>query len=78
LRDETGGRRFWPLKTTNIDVNQLALDRDQIFAEADVRYRQGVQWWPQREFEQKHIIVQQEARLRRNGMMPAIAPICGG
>lgn len=39
-KDPTGGRRFWPVMiTAMIDVEGLALVRDQLFAEALVAYR---------------------------------------
>lgn len=62
LRDETGGRRFWPIKVGRIDVDALTRDRDQIFAEAVEAYRQKAVWWPDKDFEHEHIVPEQAAR----------------
>jgi predicted P-loop ATPase len=62
LRDETGGRRFWPVKTGKIDVVALINDRQQLFAEAVICYDNGMQWWPDRDFERDHIAPEQAAR----------------
>lgn len=48
LRDETGGRRFWPLKTDAVErtkniFTDLVEERDQIWAEAMAYWRMGEQ-----------------------------------
>ena len=51
IMDETGGRRFWPVEAhagpdTSVQrIEKLARDRDQLWAEAMVRYRGGEKVW---------------------------------
>src|SRR5262245_51574256 len=62
LRDETGGRRFWPVKTVSIEVDALVKDRDQLFAEALHQFQAGTSWWPDKDFEREHVMPEQAAR----------------
>jgi predicted P-loop ATPase len=48
LDDPSGGRRFWPVRVGNIGHagwKALEADRDQLWAEAVVRYKAGEPWW---------------------------------
>jgi predicted P-loop ATPase len=73
LRDETGGRRFWPVVCGNIYLDGLRCDRDQLFAEAVVAYRAGEPWWPAKDFEREHIAPQQAARYEVDEWQNSIA-----
>jgi len=65
LKDPTGGRRFWPVKVgvrSPINIEALAQYREQLFAEAVVAYREGEDWWPDKQFENELIAPEQAAR----------------
>lgn len=45
LTDDTGNRRFWPVRATGADVAGIRAMRDQLWAEAVHRFRDGDPWW---------------------------------
>lgn len=63
LQDSTGNRRFWPVAAGTIKADELATDRDQIWAEALEAFRGGGSWW----FDEDALLVEaqeaQEARM---------------
>jgi predicted P-loop ATPase len=62
IKDETGGRRFWPVKVVQVDLDWLAEYRDQLLAEAVEAYDAGEPWWPDKNFERRVIAPQQDKR----------------
>ena len=45
LTDDTGNRRYWPVKCKAIDAQAVERDAPQLWAEAVVRYRAGERTW---------------------------------
>lgn len=78
LRDETGNRRYWPVKTGVIKLELLKADRDQLWAEALQLFRNGVQWWPSKTFEAANIKPQQEERYEEDPWETPVADYLDG
>lgn len=61
-RDDNGGRRFWPIECErSINLEWLRQHREQLWAEALVRYQRNEKWWDvpedaQRERIQEHYV----------------------
>jgi len=45
LKDSTGNRRYWPIKTGACKKDELKKEIPQIWAEAVNRYKAGESWW---------------------------------
>lgn len=72
MHDETGNRRFWPVKCGKIDTASLARDRDQLWAEAVHRYRDLEEdWWLSKAVEQI-AITETKNRLESDAWQEAI------
>lgn len=61
LKDTSGSRRFWPIRVTgDCDIDAILRDRNQIFAEALMRYREGEPIWIS-DTETHHLAIAQQA-----------------
>lgn len=72
LQDRTGNRRFWPIRCSgDVDLEGLARDREQLFAEAVFRFKSGEDWWtvPMEEAREE-----QESRVQSDAWAELIAP----
>ena len=78
LKDPTGGRRFWPIRCGNIDLESLVTDRDQLWAEARDCYRSGQPWWLETPELEALAAAEQAHRYRGDPWDKAIADIVRG
>jgi predicted P-loop ATPase len=60
------------VKAGHVDVSALSRDRDQLFAEAVVRYHEGTAWWPDKEFERATIMPEQASRYEADDAWEAL------
>ena len=69
LRDNTGGRRFWPIKCESINIDLIESNREQLFAEAVARYKRGETWY---EMPVEDTLAAQEARRQEDAWEAAV------
>lgn len=72
LTDSTGNRRFWPVSCKSIDLPKIERKRDQLWAEAVERFRNGEQWWLTDE-EAKLAVREQDLRMQSDAWEDAVA-----
>lgn len=71
LLDPTGGRRYWPVQCGEIDIETLAEDREQLWAEAVYRWKTGEKTWLQ-EDEKLWAGIEQDKRQHEDSWMQPI------
>ncbi len=72
LKDWTGNTRFWPVRTGEIDLEAIASQREQLFAEAVHFYGKGERRHPTREESKTLFEPQQEERELQHPWQPMI------
>ena len=77
LRDETGNRRFWPIKCGEIDIELIKGSRETLWGEAVRAYRSGEKWWLSEHVEE-YARIEQENRLSVDEWTGVVANYCEG
>lgn len=73
LDDATGSRRFWPVEVGTVDIGSLQRDRDQLWAEAVVRYRRGERWHLSGDLEEHRIAAAEDFAMPEPWEVPVLA-----
>jgi putative DNA primase/helicase len=66
LKGETGNKRFWPIKCGELKLDELAADRDQLWAEAVLKFQEGAKWWLESSALEELAHAEQDARMNRD------------
>ena len=77
LTDDTGNRRYWPVKCKSIDAASMSRDAEQLWAEAVHRYRAGERTWLATE-EALFSAREQKSRFMEDAWQERIAEIVRG
>lgn len=75
LTDPTGDRRYVPIEVKKIDVPWIVRNRDQIWAEAMQKIRDGEEWWMTKE-EEELANEQRASRISRDAWEEAALSYC--
>ena len=78
LRDETGGRRFWPVKTGKIKIDEPEARPRPAVRRGGHALSQGRRWWPTAEFERDHAQAEQAERYESDPWEELIANFLTG
>jgi putative DNA primase/helicase len=78
LHDQTGARRFWPFSCGTIQIADLRKDRDQLWAEAVLKFTAGQKWWVENEELQEACKEQQAERTYQDDWVPIVRNWLGG
>lgn len=78
LTDPTGNRRFWAVRVSDkdVDVGGLRAVRDQLWAEAAIRYAAGEQHWPETETEKAMFAATIETRRVHDSWIDKVLTWC--